>query len=133
MLVLDPPEHTRYYRLVGKVFTPGAVAALRPRIQAIADELLDRSAGQEVVDLVDAYTLPAGPGRRTSTRLLRGWDELPVRTAPGCHLSSAAGTRAGRSRCQAMPYVVSRATWSCTVRVAPSPLRKTNSTRNPCS
>lgn len=55
MLVLDPPEHGRYRRLVGRVFTPRAVEALRPRVQAIADELLDRLTDRGVVDLVDTY------------------------------------------------------------------------------
>ena len=55
MLVLDPPEHGRYRRLVGKVFTPRAVEALRPRVQAVADELLDRLSDRGVVDLVDTY------------------------------------------------------------------------------
>ncbi|GAA2068973.1 cytochrome P450 [Streptomyces albiaxialis] len=41
LLNLDPPDHTRLRALVAKVFTTRAVAPLRPRIEAIADELLD--------------------------------------------------------------------------------------------
>ncbi|GAA0910113.1 cytochrome P450 [Virgisporangium aurantiacum] len=55
MLVVDPPEHTRYRKLVSKVFTPRAIEALRPRIVEVCDELLDRMAADTDVDLVAAY------------------------------------------------------------------------------
>src|SRR4051795_8030130 len=62
MLAVDPPDHTRYRRLVSKVFTARAVTALEPRVEAIAPELLDdmerRAARGETVDLVDAYAAP---------------------------------------------------------------------------
>lgn len=41
MLAVDPPEHTRYRRLVSRAFTARAVARLRERTVEIADELLD--------------------------------------------------------------------------------------------
>jgi cytochrome P450 len=46
MLNADPPDHTRLRRLVQKAFTPGRVAALRPRIEAITAALLDAMAAQ---------------------------------------------------------------------------------------
>jgi cytochrome P450 len=58
MLNSDPPDHTRLRKLVGKAFTPRTVARLRPRIEAITDDLLDRMAGDEVVDLIEAFALP---------------------------------------------------------------------------
>jgi cytochrome P450 len=58
MLNSDPPDHTRLRKLVGKAFTPRTVARLRPRIEAITDELLDRMAGREVVDLIEDFALP---------------------------------------------------------------------------
>jgi len=45
MLNADPPDHTRLRRLVQKAFTPGRVAGLRPRIEAITTSLLDAMAG----------------------------------------------------------------------------------------
>lgn len=42
MLALDPPEHTRYRRLVARVFTPRAIAGLASRVEQVAEELLDR-------------------------------------------------------------------------------------------
>lgn len=55
MLVVEPPDHTRYRRLVSRVFTARAVEALRPQVEAVADELLDALDGQDTVDLVAAY------------------------------------------------------------------------------
>jgi cytochrome P450 len=60
MLNLDPPDHTRLRRLVQKAFTPGRVAALRPRVRQIAMELLDAvdDSGATELDLLDAYAFP---------------------------------------------------------------------------
>jgi cytochrome P450 len=58
MLVVDPPDHTRYRRLVSRAFTPRAVAAFEPMIQRTAGDLLDDlAAGGNggPVDLVDRY------------------------------------------------------------------------------
>jgi cytochrome P450 len=58
MLAVDPPDHTRYRKLVSRVFTARAVAALRERTTQIADELLDQLAAggrDEPVDLVARY------------------------------------------------------------------------------
>ncbi|MCA1712084.1 MAG: cytochrome P450 [Actinobacteria bacterium] len=55
MLVVEPPDHTRYRRLVSKVFTARAVEALRPDIEAVASDLLDRLAGRDDVDVVASY------------------------------------------------------------------------------
>ena len=57
MLAVDPPVHTQYRRRVARVFTPRAVAALEPRVQQIADDLLDRVASSAVneFDLVEQY------------------------------------------------------------------------------
>jgi cytochrome P450 len=59
MLAADPPDHTRLRKLVGKAFTGRAIAALRPRIEQIAGELLDEmEAGPDRIDLLDAYAFP---------------------------------------------------------------------------
>jgi cytochrome P450 len=58
MLDRDPPDHTRLRRLVTKVFTPKAVAALEPRVTALVDTALDRIAEQGTVDLIDALAFP---------------------------------------------------------------------------
>ena len=56
MLSVEPPEHTRYRKLVSSVFTTRAVAALRDRVTETANKLLD-DLGDEpgVVDVVEQY------------------------------------------------------------------------------
>ncbi|MFI5959876.1 cytochrome P450 [Cryptosporangium sp. NPDC051539] len=58
LLVTNPPDHTRYRRLVSRVFTAKAVEALRARVEQRADELLDAMAAEpagEPLDLVAEY------------------------------------------------------------------------------
>lgn len=58
MLFSDPPDHTRLRTLVNQAFNPHRVERLKPRIQDVADNLLDgvRAGGQ--MDLIAAYALP---------------------------------------------------------------------------
>ncbi|APU14021.1 MULTISPECIES: cytochrome P450 family protein [Actinoalloteichus] len=58
LITVDPPEHTRLRKLVTKAFTSRRVEALRPRIEQIADELLDEMANHTEVDLLDAFAFP---------------------------------------------------------------------------
>ncbi|WP_460407581.1 cytochrome P450 [Actinophytocola sediminis] len=55
LLVTEPPAHTRYRKLVTRVFTVRAVENLRKRTEQIADELLDDLDPRGRVDLVEAY------------------------------------------------------------------------------
>jgi cytochrome P450 PksS len=58
MLDQDPPEHTRLRALVHKAFTPRMVEDLRPRIQEIADSLLDEMGEHGETDLLAAFAFP---------------------------------------------------------------------------
>lgn len=58
MLDLEPPDHTRLRRLVLKAFTPRTVEAMRGRIQAVVDELVDDLAGAGEADLIGDYVEP---------------------------------------------------------------------------
>ncbi|HAQ79867.1 MAG: cytochrome [Bradyrhizobium sp. PARBB1] len=60
MLQQDPPDHTRLRGLVVKAFTARRVEDMRPRIQQIVDETLDRIIPQGRMDLIDdfAFRLP---------------------------------------------------------------------------
>src|SRR5437879_8530190 len=58
MLVLDPPDHTRLRNLVSKAFTPRMVERLRPRIDSITTELLDRAARGQGMDVVTDFAYP---------------------------------------------------------------------------
>jgi len=55
LLVTEPPDHTRYRKLVTKVFTVRAVERLRARAEVIAHELLDGMDPAAPVDLVASY------------------------------------------------------------------------------
>jgi len=55
LLGVDPPDHTRYRRLVAKEFTVRSVAGLEPRIVAVAEALLDRLEGTTTFDLVESF------------------------------------------------------------------------------
>ncbi|WP_037603454.1 cytochrome P450 [Streptacidiphilus rugosus] len=57
-LALNPPDHTRLRRLAAKAFTPRLVEALRPRIERLADELLDRALREPEFDLVREFAHP---------------------------------------------------------------------------
>jgi cytochrome P450 len=61
MLAVDPPDHTRLRRLVSSAFSMRRVEALRPRVQAIVDDLLDHLADRDPeapVDLVADFAFP---------------------------------------------------------------------------
>jgi cytochrome P450 len=55
LLVTEPPDHTRYRKLVTRVFSVRAVERLRQRTEEIATELLDALDGRTDVDLVESY------------------------------------------------------------------------------
>ncbi|AVT41159.1 cytochrome P450 [Plantactinospora sp. BB1] len=97
LLNMDPPDHTRIRRLVRYAFGPQRIARLRPRIEAAAEELLDRIAPAGRADLVAEY---AGPlpvtvigdllGVPESDRAaLRGWTDAML--APPADDPRAAG------------------------------------------
>jgi len=58
MLDTDPPDHERLRALVSKAFTPRLIERMRPRIQAIADGLLDAVQDRGEMDLIDDYAFP---------------------------------------------------------------------------
>ncbi len=55
LLSMDPPEHTRYRRLVSRMFTPRAVAALEPQVRQVARDrigaFVDAGGGDFVLDV----------------------------------------------------------------------------------
>ncbi|MCJ7840876.1 cytochrome P450 [Lederbergia sp. NSJ-179] len=58
MLTVDDPDHRRLRMLVSKAFTPRFIEGLRPRVQEIADELLDQVQDQGEMDLIKDYAFP---------------------------------------------------------------------------
>jgi cholest-4-en-3-one 26-monooxygenase len=61
MLMIDPPDHTRYRKLVNRGFTPRMITQLEPHIRELTDQVLDRAVakGGEIDFVVDvAAELP---------------------------------------------------------------------------
>ncbi len=58
MLELEPPVHTRLRTLVNRAFVSRQVERLRPRVEALANELVDRFPAGGAVDLLPAFAAP---------------------------------------------------------------------------
>ena len=58
MLNRDGGDHRRLRRLVSKAFTPRMIEQLRPRIQEIADGLIERVASAGEMELVSSFAFP---------------------------------------------------------------------------
>ena len=58
MLNRDGDDHKRLRRLVSKAFTPRMIEQLRPRIQEIADDLLDPVVADGEMELVSTFAFP---------------------------------------------------------------------------
>ena len=137
----EPPDHTRYRKLVTRVFTMRAVERLRERTEEIASDLLDslekRASGP--VDLVDTYcsvlpvtviaeilgvpeeeraqVLAFGAAAAPSLDLGLGLPALPVHS-PGRSRSSTPGSAGTSRRSAAPPATTCSASWSPSARRA---------------
>ncbi|WP_436792886.1 cytochrome P450 [Actinospongicola halichondriae] len=93
LLFIDSPQHGRVRRLVSKAFSPRRVEALRPRLEAMIDEVLDEVDGASSFDLMDAVAgpfpimaitellnVPDGDRERLHewTVAITAFDELPI-------------------------------------------------------
>lgn len=59
LILTDPPDHTRYRRVVQKAFAPApTIRVLRPRIEQIVDDLVDRFADRGRCDFVAEFAYP---------------------------------------------------------------------------
>jgi cytochrome P450 len=58
IVALDPPHHDRLRALVTRAFSPKRVAAIEPRVRAIAGELLDALPADAPVDLLPRFAWP---------------------------------------------------------------------------
>jgi cytochrome P450 len=58
LLAKDGADHKRLRRLVSKAFTPRMVEQLRPRIEELADDLLDGVVDRGSMELVDEFAFP---------------------------------------------------------------------------
>jgi len=58
MLFLDAPDHTRLRKLCSTAFTPRRVELLEGRIEAIANELIDKVVANKRMDVVGDFAAP---------------------------------------------------------------------------
>lgn len=58
MVFHDPPDHTRLREPLRRAFTPARLAGLRPRVEAIVDQLLDEMSAGDDADLVRDFSFP---------------------------------------------------------------------------
>ncbi len=58
MISVDEPDHIRLRKLVSKAFTPRYIEALRPLVDRLANELLDRVQDKGEMDLIGDYAYP---------------------------------------------------------------------------
>jgi cytochrome P450 len=106
LLCLEPPDHTRIRRLVAKVFTPRAVAALRPAIEGFSRELLDECEAKGQFELLRDYAMPYSVAvicsmlgvPRADTELLLDWSHAIVKMY---ELSTTDVVRAGANQAAA--------------------------------
>ena len=105
LLATEPPDHTRYRRLVTRVFTVRAVERLRARAEAIAHELLDALDPAAPVDLIASYCallpvtviteiLGVPPAQRN-----RVWSSAPAPRPASTSGSAGGGSARSRPGC----------------------------------
>ena len=58
LINMDPPKHSRHRKLVAAIFTPRRVEELRPRVEAIAGEVIDRIAPNGTADGIRDIAAP---------------------------------------------------------------------------
>ena len=58
IIMMDPPEHDRFRKLVSRVFTPRAVTALEPMVREVIVTHLDRLDGRDDFDVVTDFSAP---------------------------------------------------------------------------
>lgn len=54
----DPPRHTRLRAILSKAFTPPAIAALKPFVENLVNQLLDRVQGAGRLEVIGDFSFP---------------------------------------------------------------------------
>jgi cytochrome P450 len=104
MIFMDPPEHTRYRKLVNRAFTPRHISALEAGIRKLCADYLDPFADTGGFDYVAQFgallpvvvisTLLGAPEEDWDQ--LREWADLTLHREPGATLPSATANEALR-------------------------------------
>jgi len=75
-LMLDGEAHTKYRKLLDPLFAPKVIAALEPRVRALAEELIDGFSADGKVEFFRAFCEPL-PTKIFLTQLGLPLDDLP--------------------------------------------------------
>jgi len=76
-LQIDPPEHKKYRRILDPLFAPKQMALLAEPVARIANDLIDRFAGEREIDFAAQFSVPL-PSQVFLTLLGLPHDELPT-------------------------------------------------------
>ncbi|MCF6526123.1 cytochrome P450 [Streptomyces sp. JJ36] len=98
LLNIDPPDHTRLRRLVAKAFTPRRVAEFEPRVQELADRLIDAFADRGEADLIHEFAFPLPIYAICDLLGVPAEDQDDFRDWAGMMLRHDGGTRGGVGR-----------------------------------
>ncbi|WP_432989858.1 cytochrome P450 family protein [Dactylosporangium sp. CA-233914] len=90
LLNMDAPDHTRLRRLAAQAFTARRVEALRPRVDALAAQLLDQHGDAATIELIGQYAAPLSIAvisellgvPPADQRQLRAWTNALANPAP---------------------------------------------------
>ena len=103
IIMMDPPEHDRMRKLVSRVFTPRAMAALEPMVRDVVTSYLSPADDAGSFDAVAEFSAPF-PVEVISTMLgvpkddrqqIRHWTDLMLLREPGDPKPTDAGMEAG--------------------------------------
>ena len=111
LLELEPPDHPRIRSLIAKVFTPKAVADLRPVMEALSAELLGGFGPGDHFDLITEYAQPYSVAvicsmlgvPRADARQLLDWSHAIVKMYE-IHASDEQKTEANTAAREFMDY-----------------------------
>ena len=109
----DPPEHTRYRRLLNKVFSPGRVGQLIPDVERICDQLIDAFVDRGRCEFVSEFAFPL-PGIVISQQLglsageigmFRRWAAAMLAPAQGLLTDEDSAIRNADTEAEAQHYL----------------------------
>jgi cytochrome P450 len=109
----DPPEHTRYRRLLNKVFSPGRVRQMVPGVERICDRLIDAFIDRGRCEFVSEFAFPL-PGIVISEQLglapgqigtFRRWADAMLAPAQGLLTDEDAVIRYADIEAEAQHYL----------------------------
>jgi len=109
----DPPEHTRYRRLLNKVFSPGRVRQMVPGLERICDQLIDAFTDRGRCEFVSEFAFPL-PGIVISEQLglapgqigtFRRWADAMLAPAQGLLTDEDAVIRYADIEAEAQHYL----------------------------